>query len=689
MNVPLRPGAPSPGASLYPTLLSPLAVGPLTLRNRAVMGAMHTRIETLDRPVERMVAFYAERARGEIGLILTGGIAPNDEGRMEADAPVLKDAADLAAHRTVAAAVHAHGTPICMQILHAGRYAKFEGCVAPSAIKAPINRHAPRALDVTDIRRTIDDFARTADLARQAGYDGVEIMASEGYLLNEFTSPVTNHREDDYGGPFENRVRLPLEIVRAVRRRVGTDFAIIYRISAVDLIRGGMDVGETQKFARLIQEAGADALNTGIGWHEARVPTIAHVVPRAGWTYAVQRVKAAVTIPVIASNRINDPAVAEALLRDGRADLVSMARPLLADPDFMRKARDGRPELINTCIACNQGCLDLIFSGQTCTCLVNPRAGRELDFPRGKAATRKRIAVVGGGAAGLACAITAAERGHEVTLFEAAPVLGGQLNLARRVPEKTEFDELLRYFITRVEREGVRLRLGRAPDSAELRHGGFDHVVVATGVRPRVPAIAGIDHPGVMSYDRAIRDPAAIGPRVAIIGAGGIGFDVAECLLGGTPGEPPKLDDFAHEYALDLSLRSPGGLAAEPAGAPGRRTIYLLQRKDEPVGRRLAATTGWIRREKLKRAGVIMLQGIDYERIDDAGLHIRVRGEPRTLAVDHVVICAGQEPERALADALASADGDPPVHVIGGAERAAELDALRAIDQGTRLAMTF
>ena len=688
MNVPLRPNAPAPGASLYPTLLSPLAVGPLTLRNRAVMGAMHTRIETLDRPVERMVAFYAERARGEIGLILTGGIAPNDEGRMEPDAPVLKDAADLAMHRAVVAAAHAHGTPICMQILHAGRYAKLVDCVAPSAIKAPINRYVPRALEIAEIRRTVDDFARTAELARQAGYDGVEIMASEGYLLNEFTSPVTNRREDDYGGAFENRVRLPLEIVRAVRRRAGPDFAIIYRISAVDLIRGGMDVGETQRFARLIQEAGADALNTGIGWHEARVPTIAHVVPRAGWLYAVERVKAAVTIPVIASNRINDPAVAEALLREGKADLVSMARPLLADPDFMRKARAGRPELINTCIACNQGCLDLIFSGQACTCLVNPRAGRELDFPQGKATALKRIAVIGGGAAGLACAVTATERGHDVTLFEVAPTLGGQLNLARRIPEKTEFDELLRYFTTRVEREGVRLQLGRAPDADAIRRGGFDHVVIATGVRPRIPAIPGIDDPRVLSYDRAIRDPAGVGARVAIVGAGGIGFDVAECLLGSAPGAPPKLDDFAQEYALDLSLGFPGGLAGEPASTPSRREIYLLQRKDEPVGRRLAATTGWIRREKLKRAGVVMLQGVSYERIDDAGLHVLVRGEPRTLAVDHVVICAGQEPERRLADALAAADG-LSVHVIGGAERAAELDALRAIDQGTRLAMTF
>lgn len=687
MNVPLRPNAPAPGASLYPTLLSPLAVGPLTLRNRAIMGAMHTRIETLDRPVERMVAFYAERARGEIGLILTGGIAPNDEGRMEPDAPVLKDAADLAVHRAVVAAAHAHGTPISMQILHAGRYAKLADCVAPSAIKAPINRYVPRALEIAEVRRTVDDFARTAELARQAGYDGVEIMASEGYLLNEFTSPVTNRREDDYGGSFENRVRLPLEIVRAVRRRVGPDFAIIYRISAVDLIRGGMDVGETQRFARLVQEAGADALNTGIGWHEARVPTIAHVVPRAGWLYAVQRVKAAVTIPVIASNRINDPAVAEALLREGKADLVSMARPLLADPDFMHKAREGHPELINTCIACNQGCLDLIFSGQACTCLVNPRAGRELDFPQGRAATCKRIAVIGGGAAGLACAVTAAERGHDVTLFEAAPMLGGQLNLARRIPEKTEFDELLRYFTTRVKREGVRLQLGRAPDADEIRRGGFDHVVVATGVRPRVPAIPGIDNPRVLSYDQAIQDPAKIGARVAIVGAGGIGFDVAECLLG-TVGQPPKLDDFAHEYALDLSLGSPGGVAGEPAGVPSRRQIYLLQRKDEPVGRRLAATTGWIRREKLKRAGVVMLQGVSYQRIDDDGLHVLVRGEPRTLAVDHVVICAGQESERGLADVLAAVGG-PPVHVIGGAERAAELDALRAIDQGTRLAMTF
>jgi 2,4-dienoyl-CoA reductase (NADPH2) len=670
--------------SPYPNLLAPLDLGFVELRNRIVMGAMHTRLETLDRPVERLVAFYAARARGETGLILTGGFAPNREGRIDADGPLLCDASELDEHRAICAAVHREGGHIALQILHTGRYAKLPECVAPSAIRSRINRYTPRALSTDDIRRTVEDFARTARLAREAGYDGVEIMGSEGYLINEFTAPVTNRRDDEYGGPVENRCRLAVEIVRAVRQACGDDFLLVYRISSIDLVEGGTTAADTVELARRIEDAGASILNTGIGWHESPVPTIAASVPRAAWAFAARRVKAAVSIPVIASNRINTPELAERLLADGTADLVSMARPLLADPQFAKKARKGRADEIAPCIACNQSCLDLIFSERSCSCLVNPRAGHEIEFADGPAAERKRIAVVGAGPAGMAFAIDAAERGHAVTVYEAADAIGGQLNLARVVPGKGEFDELLRYFRVRLQRLGVQLRLGRRIDVEALAAEAFDEVVIASGVTPRVPELPGIDHPKVVSYVDVLSGRASVGPRVAIIGAGGIGFDVAEYLIGNAE-ESRSPEEFLSAWNVDRSARN-GGLDgdATPKDSPAPRRVHMFQRKRDKPGAGLGKTTGWILKARLHKAGVEMTSGARYTAIDDDGLHYVVDGEARVLPVDHVVICAGQESDRALNDDLVARG--IRTRLIGGADVAAELDAARAIDQAVRLA---
>jgi 2,4-dienoyl-CoA reductase (NADPH2) len=622
-------------------------------------------------------------------MIVTGGVAPNDEGRFEKGTMTLSDDADTAWHRAIVESVAGSSTRICLQILHTGRYGRFEGCVGPSAIRSRINRHAPRALTTWEVWRTIADHARAAEKARQLGYHAVEIMGSEGYLINQFTAPVTNDRRDEFGGDFAGRVRFPLEIVRAVRAQVGDDFPIIYRMSVLDLVAGGMTGDETVAFARLLQQAGCDILNTGVGWHESKVPTIAHVAPRAGWAYAVRRVRQAVSIPVMASNRINDPQVAEDLLAAGDADLVSMARPLLADPHFVRKARQGRSRSINTCIACNQGCLDRIFLGLAATCLVNPRAGREIEFQPRTPARLKHIAVVGGGAAGMNFAFSASERGHHVSLFEASDRLGGQLLLARNIPGKTEFDEMLRYFKHRLEAERVDVRLGRAPMAAELTAGDYDEVVIATGARPRRPAAPGIDHAKVLDYAQALSGQRPVGRRVAIIGAGGIGFDVAEFLLGGAPHMPPTVDEFAAEYGLDLDVRAAGGLAAPLPATPARHEVTLLQRKTGRFGAGLSPSTGWIRRDRLTRLGVNMVGGVSYKRVDDAGLHILVDGEARLLEVDTVIVCAGQESERGLHGQLQALAPTVPVHLIGGADRAVELDAMRAIDQATRLAMTL
>jgi len=667
----------------YPHLLAPLELGFVTLRNRMVMGAMHTRLETLDRPLERMVEFYRMRAQGEIGLILTGGFSPNAEGLMEDGAPLLDPRAPLEDHRAITGAVHAEGSRIALQILHAGRYGRHKLCVGPTGERAPINRIAPRPLAASDIARTIEDFAVTAALARDAGYDGVEIMGSEGYLLNEFTAPRTNRRDDEYGGGFDARARLPVEITEAVRRRVGRDFLVIYRISAIDLVENGIAGTEVAALARRVVAAGADILNTGIGWHEASVPTIAASVPRAAWRFAIENVKRAVAVPVIASNRINAPEVAEALIAEGAADLVSMARPLLADPEFAKKARLGRSAAINTCIACNQACLDRIFTERAATCLVNPRAGREIEFSWAPAPRAKRIAAVGAGPAGLAFALNAAERGHKITLFEAGPEIGGQLLMARVVPGKREFDETLRYFRTRLAETGVALRLGHRAAPGDL--GGFDEIVVATGVMPRRPAIPGLDHPSVCSYAAVLARGRSVGRRVAIVGAGGIGFDVAE-FLSGDAEESLSPEKFADAWGLDATLSAPGGLRAPAAAAP-RREIVMLQRRDERLGGSLGKSTGWILKAKLRRARVEMVQGATYRRIDEAGLHITVGGAPRVIAADTIVICAGQEPERSLYDALLRQGA--AAHLIGGAHEAVELDALRAIEEATRLAMAI
>ncbi|WP_374669539.1 FAD-dependent oxidoreductase [Ramlibacter sp.] len=669
----------------YPHLLEPLRIAGTTLRNRMVMGAMHTRLETLDRPLERLAAFYAERARGEIGLVLTGGYAPVPEGVIDEGGLVLDSPSQLADHRVITRAVREAGSPIVLQILHAGRYAKVASCVAPSARKARINTHTPRALSTQEVWDTIAAYARTASLAEQAGYAGVEIMGSEGYLINEFTAAVTNGRDDAFGGPFEHRIRFPLEIVRAARAAVSADFMIIYRISAIDLVEGGLTAPEIATLAQRVAEAGADLLNTGIGWHEAAVPTIAAAVPRAAWVDAIRNVKQAVRIPVMASNRINTPEVAEALIAGGVADLVSMARPLLADPAFARKTREDRAEEINTCIACNQACLDHIFTERTATCLVNPRAGREIEFqPRPMPAPR-RIAVVGGGPAGLAFATEAALRGHAVTLFEAGDTVGGQLLMARRVPGKSEFDEMLRHFRVKLQRTGVTVRTGHRVTAGELARGGFDEVVIATGVVPRRPDIPGVDHPKVLSYVDVLARSAVVGRRVAIIGAGGIGFDVAEFLLG-DPAESTDPAVFQRAWGVDTRITAPGGVVAAAAPTPARE-VFMLQRSPGTLGRTLGKSTGWILKARLRKANVAMTAGATYDAIDDAGLHYTVNGERRVLAVDHVVLCAGQESERSLADELIALG--VRTHVIGGAERAAELDALRAIDQATRLALAL
>ena len=670
----------------FPHLLQPLHVRGRTLSNRMVMGAMHTRLETLDQPHQRLAAFYAARAHGEVGLILTGGHAPVPEGVMDAESPVLSQAAQVAGHRVITDAVHAAGGRIVLQILHAGRYARVPECVAPSAGRARINTYTARALSTDEVWATIEAFAHTAALAEQAGYDGVEVMGSEGYLLNEFTSAITNLREDAFGGDFERRLRMPLEVVRAIRARVSDAFWLVYRISAIDLMDGGMTAPEVASLAQQVQAAGADILNTGIGWHESAVPTIAAAVPRAAWVQAVRNIKQAVQIPVMASNRINTPEVAEAILAAGDADLISMARPLLADPDFARKVRADQPQAINTCIACNQACLDAIFTERSATCLVNPRAGREIDFVAPPPARAKRIAVVGGGPAGMSCAIEAARRrGHRVTLWEASEHLGGQLRLARQVPGKREFDDMLRYFRHALADAGVTVQLGQAAQASALAAGGYDEVVVATGVRPRVPDWAQTPHPKVLRYDDVLQGRVVPGQRVAVLGAGGIGFDVAAFLLE-SPEESTQVDTFMQAWGVDLTMRAPGGLTRAEPHAP-RREVVMFQRKPESMGKRLGKTTGWVHKAKLKRANVQQVTGVTYLGVDDAGLHYAHDGQTHVRAVDHVVLCVGQEPCRDLVQELQALG--IRAHCIGGAHEAGELDAQRAIDQATRLALTL
>ena len=666
-------------------LLTPLQVGRHRLRNRVIMGSMHTRLDTLPDGIARQVAFYRERARGEVALIVTGGFSPNAEGMFEPGAPRLDDPRAALALAPICEAVHAEGTLICAQICHAGRYAKFAGCVAPSAIRAPINPHPPREMTQGDILRTIDDFAAAAANAQAAGFDGVEIMGSEGYLINEFTAPRTNRREDEWGGSAANRHRFATAILRAVRARCGPDFLLIHRISAADLVEDGAPGDEIAALARAVEAAGADILSTGIGWHEARVPTIAWPVPRGAWRKAAARVRQAVTVPVVASNRINTPEMAAGILASGDADLVAMARPLLADPHFMLKLRLGRQDRINTCIACNQACLDFIFSDRVAGCLVNPRAGRETEFRDSPAARPLRVAVVGGGPAGMAAAAEAARLGHAVTLFEAGPALGGQLLLARAAPGKDEFDGTIRHYAGRMARHGVTLRLGRRAGVDDL--GGFDHVVIASGVTPRIPDIPGIAHPNVATYAQILSGERVAGGRVAILGAGGIGHDVADFLVS-DPAEAHDPAAFHAAWGVDPDFARPGGLAGDPlAPLPSLRQVVMLQRSACRPGAGLGVSTGWILRTVLRKHGVETLAGVSYRRIDAEGVHILLDGQPRLVGADTVVLCTGQEPVRDLAGALAARG--IPATLIGGAREAAELDALRAIDEGVRLAQAL
>ncbi|MBN8451393.1 MAG: NADPH-dependent 2,4-dienoyl-CoA reductase [Candidatus Accumulibacter sp.] len=669
----------------YPHLLAPLDLGFMTLKNRVLMGSMHTGLEEAPKGFARLAAFYAERARGGVGLIVTGGIAPNQDGVVMPGAAALENEAQAEKHRQVTDAVHQAGGKIAMQILHTGRYAYHRGAVAPSAVQAPISPIRPRELSEEDIERTLNDYARCAGLAQLAGYDGVEVMGSEGYLINQFVAQQTNFREDGWGGSFENRSRFALETVRRVRATTGPNFIIIFRLSMLDLVEGGSTWDEIVTLAKAVEAAGATIINTGIGWHEARIPTIATMVPRAAFVWVTRRLMGEVGIPLVTTNRINAPEVAEEVIASGSADMVSMARPFLADADFVNKAAAGRADEINTCIACNQACLDEIFEGRLTFCLVNPRACRETELLIEKTVAPKRIAVVGAGPAGMACALTAAERGHWVTLFDAAPEIGGQFNLARRIPGKEEFSETLRYFDRSLDRAGVTLELGKTCTAPELAEAGFEHVVLATGIVPRRPELPGIEHEKVISYTDLIEGYRIAGERVAIIGAGGIGFDVAEFLTH-TDNDQDELERFQSEWGIDAEFANRGGLKP-PTRATGQRQVWLLQRKAAKVGDGLAKTTGWIRRTLLKKRGVQMLSGVTYERIDDAGLHIVVDGQPQCLPVNHVIICAGQEPRRDLEEGLRAAN--VPVSLIGGADVANELDAKRAIDQGTRLAATL
>ncbi|MFF1744000.1 FAD-dependent oxidoreductase [Streptomyces mirabilis] len=667
--------------SRYPHLMNPLDLGFTTLPNRVLMGSMHVGLEEAERGFERMAEFYATRARGGVGLIVTGGIAPNDAGRPYEGGAKLTTEAEAEQHTEITAAVHREGGKIAMQILHFGRYAYHQDLVAPSALQAPISPFPPHALTDAEVEQTIDDYARAAELAQRAGYDGVEIMGSEGYLINEFIAARTNKREDRWGGSYENRMRFPVEIVRRVREAVGENFIIIYRLSMLDLVPGGSTLDEVITLARAVEAAGATIINTGIGWHEARIPTIATSVPRGAYTWVTKKVMGAVSIPLVTTNRINTPELAEQLLADGHADMVSLARPMLADPDFVAKAAAGRPEAINTCIGCNQACLDHTFSGKITSCLVNPRACHETELVLAPTRLRKRVAVVGAGPAGLACAVSAAERGHDVTLYDAASQIGGQLNVARKVPGKQEFDETIRYFRTQLELHGVDVRLNTRVAAEDVS--AYDEVVVATGVSPRTPEIPGVDHPSVLGYLDVLRDGAPVGDRVAILGAGGIGFDVAEYLTdGGDKASEDPATYFRH-WGVDMDYQAPGGLAAPERPAPPR-TVHLLQRKASKVGAGLGKTTGWIHRTELKHRGVTMVPGVQYDRIDDAGLHVTVEGHSQVLEVDTVVLCTGQEPRRDLYEALSAAGRS--VHLIGGADVAAELDAKRAIKQGTELA---
>ena len=670
--------------SAYPHLLQPLDLGFTTLKNRVLMGSMHIGLEEAPQGYERMAAFYAERAKGGVSLIVTGGVSPNDDGVVFAHGTKLDTVEEAEKHKVITQAVHEAGGKIAMQILHTGRYSYQANNVAPSAIQAPINPIKPKALSSAEVQQTIDDFANCAKLAQYAGYDGVEIMGSEGYLINEFIAARTNHRDDEWGGSYENRIRFPIEIVKRTRATVGENFIIIYRLSMLDLVEGGSSLEEVVQLAKEIEKAGATIINTGIGWHEARIPTIATKVPRAAFTWVTEKLKGSVSIPLITSNRINTPEMAEHVLASGHADMISMARPMLADADFVLKASEGRSDEINTCIGCNQACLDHIFSMKIATCLVNPRACYETELIFKETNAVKNIAVIGAGPAGLSFATYAASRGHKVKVFDSNNQIGGQFNIAKTIPGKEEFYETLRYFKRQIELQpNIELVLNHTVTYEELSQANYDEIVVATGVTPRQLQFEGIDHPKVLSYIQVLKERVPVGKRVAIIGAGGIGFDTAEYLS--HEGESASLnpEKFYAEWGIDSSYAHVGGLK-QPELEKSEREIYLLQRKTAAVGAGLGKTTGWIHRTGLKHRNVKMIAGASYDKVDDQGLHITVDGQTTVLDVDNVVICAGQESYTAMYEQL-KADGKN-VHLIGGAKEAGELDAKRAIRQGAELA---
>lgn len=668
--------------STYPHLLEPLDLGFTTLRNRVLMGSMHTGLEDRVKDFDRLATYFAERARGGVGLIVTGGFAPNLEGTLFPGASMLVTEGQARHHRRITDAVHREGSKIALQILHAGRYAYHPLAVSAMRRRSPISMFTPRALSTRGVRRTVKAYARCARLAREGGYDGVEIMGSEGYLINQFLAPRTNQRTDAYGGSAEARRRFPVEVVRAVREAVGPDFIIVYRLSMLDLVPDGQTWDEIVALAKEVEEAGATIINTGIGWHEARVPTIVTSVPRGAFVDVTAKLRPEVSIPVVTSNRISMPDLADRVIADGKADMVSMARPFLADPDWVAKAAEGRDDEINTCIGCNQACLDHTFSKKTASCLVNPRAAHETLLVIGRTRRAKKVAVVGAGPAGLAAAVAAAERGHEVELFETSQDIGGQFAIAQRIPGKEDFAETIRYYRRRLDLEDVKVHLGRRAEVEDLLD--FDEIVVATGVEPRIPSIPGVDHPKVLTYAQLVRDGAPAGRTVAVIGAGGIGVDVSEFL---THLESPlSVAEWMAEWGVGSPDGSRGGLT-EPSPSPSPREVHLLQRKSSTIGRGLGKTTGWVHRAALKAKGVHQLTGVNYERIDDAGLHITFgeeRRDPQVLDVDTIVLCAGQESVNTLGAELAARGRS--VHVIGGADVAAELDAKRAIKQGTELA---
>ncbi len=670
----------------YTELFKPLDLGHTTLKNRVLMGSMHTGLEEAKNGYHKMAKFYAERAKGGVGLIVTGGISPNFRGRTQPLASQLSFPWQVKHHKIVTDAVHENDGKICMQILHAGRYAYSPFGVSASSIKSPISPFKPWGMTKLEIKKTIWDFANSARLAQKAGYDGVEIMGSEGYLINQFIAKKTNKRRDSYGGSFENRIKLPLEIIEAVRKKVGPNFIIIFRLSMLDLVEDGSSWEEVIHLGKEVEKRGVDLINTGIGWHESRVPTIATMVPRAAFTWITEKIKPHLNVPLITTNRINDPEVANNIINSGQADMISMARPFLADPDLVNKAMNNQEDEINTCIGCNQACLDHVFQQKICSCLVNPKACHETEFEKLKATKIKNVAVIGSGPAGLSFAVEASKLGHNVTIYEKRSQIGGQFNIAKEIPGKEEFHETIRYFQTMITKLNINLKLETEVTTEYLNQTDYDEFVFSTGIVPRTPPIKGIDHTKVLSYPDVLLDKKSVGKKVAIIGAGGIGFDMAEFLAHNPEHKPTSLDKeaFFKEWGIDTNYTKPGALTKKD-GEASYREIYLLQRKETKLGKSLGKTTGWIHRQSLKDKGIEMIAGVKYSEINDSGLHIEINGNSKCLEVDHVIICAGQVSDNALYREFKEVNSKP-CHLIGGAEKAVQIDAKRAIDQGVRLA---